>query len=233
MSKLKPEILNNLSKQLGLSKNSVRQYISRERTSHPRATLNAAAQLFALKNKKTVLRMLGEEDKKTLPDVEIEKERITVKQKMNIKKEKVKIFIDYQTADHFKSGHIDEINRAYTHNCYTAVFILTRKIIENLIIGILIKKFPKNRCLYWDDVKKRYLDFSVVLGNLLKMKNDFGTNVSAVDRFHQLAKPFKSDANDKTHSLFHLVKNKKELDDIGIKDIVELIGVLEKEVGLR
>jgi len=82
MPKLKPKILTYLSKKLKLSTNSVRQYISRERTNHPKATLNAAAQLFALSNKTTVLRMLDKEDRATLPsNIEIAEEKVILKNK--------------------------------------------------------------------------------------------------------------------------------------------------------
>src|SRR3989338_11617075 len=107
MPKLKPEILTYLSKKLELSKNSVRQYISRERTNHPKATLNAAAQLFALSNKTTVLRMLDKEDRATLPsNIEMAKEKIVLEIKKSGKKgKKMQTLIDYETKDHFKKGH--------------------------------------------------------------------------------------------------------------------------------
>ncbi|KKR53890.1 MAG: hypothetical protein UT90_C0004G0075 [Parcubacteria group bacterium GW2011_GWA1_40_21] len=239
MSKLKPEILTNLSKKLELSKNSVRQYISRERTKHPKATLNAAAQLFALSNKTTVLRMLDKEDRATLPsNIEMAKEKVIIENKKRGKKEKkMQILVDYETTEHFKKGHIHELNKTYTSGCNTAVFILGRKIVENLIIDILKKKYPEkikaNKELYFDTAQGRLKDFEVILKNLKSKKSDFGSENKAVERLCDLAKVLKDDANNKTHSWYHLVENKKEVENLNLKAIIEIIKKLEKEVGIR
>jgi hypothetical protein len=239
MSKLKSDILTYLSNKLELSENSVRQYISQERTKHPKATLNAAAQLFALSKRVTVLRMLDSEDRATLPsNIEIEKETVILKSKnRGLKKKNTFIFLDYETTDHFKKGHVDELNNAYISGCYTSVFILSRKIVENLIIDIIKKKYPervkKNKELYFDMDQGRFKDFGVILDNLKNKKDDFGSENKAVERLYSLSKSLKKDANDKTHSWYHLVENKKEIDNLNLKAIIEIIKKLEKMVGLR
>lgn len=238
MPRLKPEILASLSKKLGLSKNSVRQYISRERTKHPKATLNAAAQLFALSNKTTVLRMLDKEDRATLPsNIEMAKEKIVLEsKKRGVKEKKIQALIDYETTEHFKKGHIHELNKAYTFGCNTSVFILARKIVENLIIDILKKKYPekvkKNKELYFDTAQGRLKNFEAILKNLKDKKGDFGSENKAVERLCDLAKVLKDDANNKTHSWYHLVENKKEIENLNLKAIIEIIKKLEKEVGI-
>ena len=238
MPKLKPEILTCLSKKLGLSKNSVRQYISRERTNHPKATLNAAAQLFALSNKTTVLRMLDKEDRATLPsNIEMAKEKVILKnKKRGTKEKKMQTLIAYETTEHFKKGHIEELNKAYTFGCNTSVFILARKIVENLIIDILKKKYPEkvkiNKELYFDTAQGRLKDFEVILKNFKGKKDDFGSENKAVERLCDLAKALKNDANNKTHSWYHLVENKKEIENLNLKAIIEIIKKLEKEVGM-
>ncbi len=238
MPRLKPEILASLSKKLGLSKNSVRQYISRERTNHPKATLNAAAQLFALSNKTTVLRMLDKEDRATLPsNIEMAKEKIVLEnKKRGAKEKKIQILIDYETTEHFKKGHIHKLNKAYAFGCNTSVFILARKIVENLIIDILKKKYPekvkKNKELYFDTAQGRLKDFEVILKNLKSKKGDFGSENKAVERLCDLAKVLKDDANNKTHSWYHLVENKKEIENLNLKAIIEIIKKLEKEVSI-
>lgn len=238
MPKLKPEILTCLSKKLGLSTNSVRQYISRERTNHPKATLNAAAQLFALSNKTTVLRMLNKEDRATLPsNIEMAKEKVILEnKKRGTKEKKMQTLIDYKTTEHFKKGHIEELNKAYTFGCNTSVFILARKIVENLIIDILKKKYPEkvkiNKELYFDTAQGRLKDFEVILKNFKDKKDDFGSENKAVERLCDLAKALKNDANNKTHSWYHLVENRKEIENLNLKAIIEIIKKLEKEVGI-
>ena len=70
----------------------------------------------------------------------------------------------------------------------------------------------------------------MVLDNLHNKKSDFKpSNTEAIKRLCQIAKPFKNDCNNKTHSWFHLVKRKSEIDNIGVDEIIELIKILEKE----
>jgi len=230
MTSLSPALLRYLSEELGLSNNSVRQYISRKRISYRGCTLNAAAHLFALSKGKSVRRFLDSEDKNSLPSYEIDQPtKVKIKQPTKNKKNDINFF-KYETDDPFIKGHIDELNRAYTYGCYTCVFIFCRKIIENLVINILEEKFTKRRELFWDQSESRYLDFSVVLKNLYDNKSSFKpASTKAIDRLNQLAKPFKNDCNDKTHSLFHLVEKRKEIDDIGINQIINLVKILEKD----
>lgn len=150
---------------------------------------------------------------------------------------KIITLIDYDTTDYFKKGHVSELNRAYTYGCYTAVFTLARKIVENLIIDILKAKYPEskkeNKELYFDTAQGRLKDFSVILSNLKGKKSDFGTENKGVERLCSLAGSLKDNANDKTHSWYHLVKNKTEIDGLQLQSIIEIIKKLEKIVGIR
>lgn len=226
---LNNKILKILTKKLGLTEASVRQYIAREKVSYPNVTSNAAAQLFALKRKINILSKLDKEDKETLPNLDLKKERVVGIMQKNKKNIKIKIpcIITYITPDRFKKGHIDEFNRAYYYKCFTSCFFLARKIIENLIIDVLKTKFPKERDLYWDSGRRRFLDFSVILDNLNKKRGDFESDSKLVERIYQKVKPFKDDANNKAHSWFHLVENKVEIDNMGIDFIISLIEKLE------
>jgi len=183
--------------------------------------------------------MLDKEDRATLPsNIEMAKEKVIIENKKRGKKEKkMQILVDYETTEHFKKGHIHELNKTYTFGCNTAVFILGRKIVENLIIDILKKKYPEkvkaNKELYFDTAQGRLKDFEVILKNLKSKKSDFGSENKAVERLCDLAKVLKDDANNKTHSWYHLVENKKEVENLNLKAIIEIIKKLEKEVGIR
>ncbi|HWR72483.1 MAG TPA: hypothetical protein VN604_04900, partial [Nitrospirota bacterium] len=110
----------------------------------------------------------------------------------------------------------------------TSVFVLIRKVFENLIVGILKAKYPSNRDLFFDVLKGRNHDFSVVLDNLFKKRNDFGPDKKeAIERLHQKLKPFKNDANDKVHSLYHIVESSNEIDDWNIESIMALISRIQ------
>ncbi len=230
MPRLNPDLLKYLTQNLNLSENSVRQYISRIKIKYPSLTQNAAAHIFAQVRGFSVRKYLGKEDKASIPGIEIEKPgKILVKKKKLDSKRKIINFFKYNSDDRFIKGHIDEVNRAYTFGCFTCVFVLSRKIIENLIIDILAKKFPEKRELYWDSSRNRYLDFSIVIDNLHRNKSSFSPKeVEVIGRLNQLVKPFKKDGNDKTHSWYHLAR-KKEIDEIGIEDILSLIKILENK----
>jgi hypothetical protein len=232
-AQLNPKILDKLSKKLGLEKSTVRQQISRLKQKNARCTLNAVAQIYAMQYGETVMQQLTTEDKATLPHIEQNNDKLKISTRPKKEQVKLKTFIKYQSEDHFINGHINELQRAYTYKCYTSVYILSRKIIENLIVDILQKKYPPdisldNKELYWDVKQRRFKDFSVILKNLFDKKDDFlPAKSKAIERLCQLANKFKSNANDKTHSWFHLVSNPHELNDLQLQDMLELIIKIE------
>lgn len=174
--------------------------------------------------------ILEVENKLSSEDIKDSIERVQVEKE-------IAPLIKYKTDDPFRKGHIDEINRAYTYECYTCVFILCRKVIENMIIDILRKKFPpkkkENKKLYFDIDKGRFKDFSIILDNFYKKRNEFDLdNKKIVKRIVDLAKSFKKEADDKTHSWFHLVRKRREIDDIDIQGIIDLIKRLEEKLNI-
>ena len=222
--KLNPEILDFLHKRLNKSISTIRSDISRLKRDHHQATLNAVAQLYAQQHGASVRRLITTEDKLTIPTVKIEKVPTLKNKKASKAKEQIKKIIQFETTDHFLKKHIAEINRAYSYKCYTCVFVLTRKVFENLIVEILKAKYPAERALFFDSPKGRNHDFSVVLDNLYRKRSEFGDDKKeAIDRLHQKLKPFKNDANDKVHSLYHIVESSNEIDDWNIDSIMALI----------
>jgi hypothetical protein len=146
--------------------------------------------------------------------------------------------IRYDTNDPFIKGHINEINMAYTCSCYTCANILARKIIENLIIDILRAKYPQKTKahteLYYNTSQRRYKDFGIILDSLYKKRTEFDLDdKKLVERLISKARALKEDANDKTHSWFYLVKSKKEIDELEIQTIIDLIIRLESNLGIR
>lgn len=111
---------------------------------------------------------------------------------------------------------------------------MCRKVIQNLIIGLLIKQFPaktkKNRELYFDIDRGRFHDFSVILKNLYTKRKSFNPlAIKPIERLYSRVKPFVKDANDQTHSWFYMA-NKKELNDINIQEIIHLIESVDKTI---
>lgn len=232
MAKLNPEILDKLIKKTELSIGTIRNSISLLRSDYPNCTINAVAQLYARKHGFSVMQKLSPEDKATLPNNEVVKPKIRLEEKIIKKKEIIISVINYDSDDFFKKGHIKEINRAYSKGCYTSVYILARKIIENLIREILHRKFPpiskENRNLYFNIEKGRFHDFGVILKNLFDKRQSFDFDkIEIIERLYQKTKNFKDDSNDKVHSWYHLVENEKEINDLNLQAIIELIKKLE------
>ena len=92
---------------------------------------NASAQIYAKRHKFTITRLLDPVDRQALSQLEIKKVIVPIKQR-KMKKEKILNFASYETTNSLLKGHIKEISRAYTYRCYTATFILCRKVLENL-----------------------------------------------------------------------------------------------------
>lgn len=238
-SKLNPEILELLHGRTGKAISTLRSEISRIRQKHPTLTRNAAAHLIAQENNNSVLQKLDLQDRESLkgiqrlPKVNASTDTRPPK-RGKTSSEKTKPIINYESDDYFVKEHNRELARAYSSKCYTCVFILFRKIIENLIIDILKVKFPNRYDLVFDSNRQRYQDFSVVLDNLYKERTAFNHDgKKAIERLNQLVNPFKKDANDKTHSWFHIVKSPSEIDNLQLQPIIELIKILEREAGVK
>ena len=222
--KLNPEALDFLHKRLGKPVTSIRSDISRLRRNYQQATLNAVAQIYAEQHHESVRRFITKEDKLTIPSVKIENKPTLKRKRRDWASAKIKEIMHFETKDHFLKKHIAEINKAYNSHCYTCIFVLTRKVFENLIIGILKAKFPDDPHLHFDISKGRNQDFSVALENLFKKRNAFDHDrTEVIERLHQKLKPFKNDANDKVHSLYHIVEGEREVDDWNIDTIMALI----------
>jgi hypothetical protein len=228
---LSPEIIALLRKKTGKQEGTIRKDISLLRRKYGKLPINAVAQLYALQNRTSVLTKLNKTERESLPNVDIEKPSRVVQKGPTRTRKKVLDFVHYETEDPFVEAHITEINKAYTYGCFTATFILCRKVLENLLADIVRKKYPQNRKenieLYFDTARGRTRDFSEILANLRKRSVDFGPDRSLVERMLNRSDQFKDDANNKAHSWYHIVKSRKELDDTHFQDIIDMITKLE------
>jgi len=230
--KLNPEIIKKIKQKTGLEESTIRKNISLLGRKYSRLSANARAQIYALENGTSVRQKLTPEEKDSLPHLEIEKPiKITRTDSKKRKKKKISEFVKYETSKPFIKAHIIETNKACSAGCYTATFILCRKILENLLTDIIRKKFPQNKKpnveLHFDTAKGRTRDFSEILGNLRKKAKNFGPDKSLLLRILNRANTFRDDANNKTHSWYHIVRSKQELEDAHFQDIIDMIKDLE------
>lgn len=234
---LRKEIREHLVKTLGMAKATIAVRISEIKYDYPQLTPAAAAQVLAKRKNKSIMRFLDDEDKKTLATVGPAPVLPQIIRSSNGKNERrlpLKPILIFPTSDRFIERHIVEINGTYHAGFCTATFILCRKVMENLIVQVLKKKFPqaKNRVMYEDPKSHRFLDFSVVLDNLYRSRTKFSTTAySAIERIKQKATQFKNNANDKTHSLFHIA-SKPEIEAANVQEIFDLITIVMKEIRL-
>jgi hypothetical protein len=229
--RLKPEVLQHLKKKTGNTPGSIRVQLSLLKRKFKGLTLNAAGQVYAEQHGTSILPKLTDTDKASLATVQLS---AVPKREIRIPAGKTskpfRVFFEYATTDKFEKEHIEEINRAYNAGCYTATYILSRKVIENLIIGLLKKKFPKKLDLYFDAGRGKFRDFSEVLKNISANKKAFDPTIhKAIERLVTKASVFKDGANDKTHSLFHIA-TKRELEDADVGSILALIASISATV---
>ena len=85
-AQLNPKILSKLSKKLGLQESTIRQQISTLKQQNARCTLNAVAQIYAMKHNTTVMQQLSDVDKASLPHIEQTREKIKIASKSKPKK---------------------------------------------------------------------------------------------------------------------------------------------------
>jgi hypothetical protein len=226
MSRLKPIIFQKLKENTHLKDSTIKSQISVIRRNYGFLTINAAAEVYAKDKGFTVMRHLDPIDREKLANLEMKKIEVSIKGKKR-KPHSLTIIANYETTDVLLQKHIEEINKTYTHKCYTATFILCRKVLENLFLQIILKKYPlqtlNHRAKYVDIKRGGLLGFSSLIKNLNDSSKDFVIPTDKlVDRICQLSVCFKDDANDMTHSLYHIAK-KSEIDEAKFQEILDLI----------
>ena len=117
----------------------------------------------------------------------------------------------------------DEINLCYNNNLPNAAFFLCRKLVENLILDILMKKFPNNHSLWWS-AQGYHLNLSPLIKNLHVNRREFRPNAkSYIEKFNSLVDKFRNETNNNAHNLHDYLDDKSDLEPYKIKDMVQLL----------
>lgn len=135
------------------------------------------------------------------------------------------VFINVDFNEFFYDKLKEEINFCLNHELFTSVFILSRKLIENLVIDVLRTKFPPSDTtinLYFDTRNGRFLDFSILLKNLEEKKEEFSIDKDSIERFLSLVKPFRPRANSNAHSIETLA-DRKDVERFKIPEMTALL----------
>lgn len=117
----------------------------------------------------------------------------------------------------------NEINRAYSYGLFTSALVLSRKLVENLLVDILRKKYPvvnNGLDVYYITNKRRFKDFSTLIDELESRKADFTPDMSVVETILKFIKPIRETSNSGAHSLT-FYSNKNEVDKLEIPELIE------------
>lgn len=107
-----------------------------------------------------------------------------------------------QFPDDFYRDLVGQINRAFSSGVLPAVQILARKLLENLVIDILRKKYgPARLDLYFDKGKRRFQGFEALLKNLSDNLPDFVGSPGLDDALLKRISAFRQQGNAAAHSI--------------------------------
>lgn len=164
------------------------------------------------------------------------KELKKIKDSLGKKKEPEKL-IDYRPRypEVFYKPLEEEINSAFGARLPNATLVLTRKLIENLLYNILEYKFPKNADMWYNTSEKRAHDFGVLLRHIVDKKQKFPPDQrDLIDKMVSMIKPFKREANSKTHKILEYLESPDELTRLKIPEIIELeLKLIDKIRGIK
>lgn len=111
--------------------------------------------------------------------------------------------------DDFYHDLVGQVNATYRYGLYAAQLILLRKLLENLVIDLLRRRYgTAGLALYYDPTKGRFLDFSALLRNLEQKLPDFasiatGLHTPALRKMEK----FRQTGNSSAHSIdIHVTK---------------------------
>lgn len=104
--------------------------------------------------------------------------------------------------DDFYKRLIDEINHLYREQLVFALSVLIRKLLENLVIDILRRKYGTSQLgLYYDPSRRRFQDFAVLVKNLDAKKADFDYVTPNLARAIKDIERYRETGNSSAHSL--------------------------------
>jgi hypothetical protein len=127
----------------------------------------------------------------------------------------------------------DEINTAYSNPALpNAVLMLSRKLIENLVYNLLEYRFGGREIdVYYDTKNRRARDFGDLLDNLKERKSKFDLDHHAlIDKFLDMAHPFRRDANSKTHKVIEYLESMREIKKFKIPEMTQILLKLTNRV---
>ncbi len=137
--------------------------------------------------------------------------------------------LDYVFDDYFYDNLKHEINVTWKLGLFNSSLILSRKLIENLVIDVLRKKYPTkdnptNIEIYYIPSKGKFKDFSILIEILNDKKNEFSPDTPIVVKFLEKVKSFRDIANSSAHSI---IENPTETQILKF-EVMEMVSLLSR-----
>jgi len=131
--------------------------------------------------------------------------------------------------DPFYRDLIDLINKCYSYGIYPAVLVFSRKLLENLLVDILRRKYGmQNVELFFDAKRRRFRSFNELLKNFEEGLDDFKVIMPHLNRdFIRKINTFREAGNSSAHTLelniqkSWLDENRDELEYV-VKTLIRL-----------
>jgi hypothetical protein len=136
---------------------------------------------------------------------------------------------DFNFPDsYFYKNLIEEINKCYNVGAYSAVRILTRKLLENLLIDVLKKKYyGKDDDKFYNKNDGRFHGFNTLLKNFKEaFKDDSVITNNELGKLTSKLKKFKEEGDINAHSI--IIKPEKSDIDREKEHLIYLINALTK-----
>ncbi|MHA1489928.1 MAG: hypothetical protein ACTSRI_09750 [Promethearchaeota archaeon] len=135
--------------------------------------------------------------------------------------------IEIDLLDNTYEEVIKEINGTYIDHYFASMYIMVRKLLENLLYDCLKKYYDKDGEKYYNTVKGQHQGFGTLKDNfnIMIKETRFKTDVGDVEQqFIDLLKGFQEKGNKNAHSLFNLphqefIEDRKEKINIMIKKL--------------
>jgi hypothetical protein len=127
--------------------------------------------------------------------------------------------------DHYNSIRA-EINTCFKHNFYMASLLLSKELIQSLLVDLIRSNFPLtsegHRSLYYDYLDKNFRETGELLKSISQKKNEFDVNLEAIDYLVKLVSSMEPELKPESHS-FGALPKKEDIEELRIEEAMELI----------
>jgi hypothetical protein len=146
------------------------------------------------------------------------------------------LLVKLKFEDYFLTIISQELNGVYRNGFYNSTLLLARKLFENLLINLLVHKYPKNKGgnfnMYYDKSRNRYKDLSDLIKVLREKKQDFLDGHSTIQRFITKIEKLADMTNPTAHKLTYNA-SREDVSSLGIEELLELFKKIAEAISLN